>query len=90
MTPFQRALQQLQEGTLQAPSVSLGGEPIDYIGYQMATHKYFLSLMSIGVKPRGAKLSDIREYYGLKSRTPKAALQEFLSLMADYEMSLQS
>ena len=81
MTPFEQAIQDVKDGKLTAPSVSVGAKPIDYFKYQLAVHKMNLSLMSKGMTCRGIKFTDLKHYYGLKGRSAKAALPEFLELM---------
>jgi hypothetical protein len=81
MTPFEQAIQDVKDGKLTAPNVSVGAKPIDYFKYQLAVHKMNLSLMSKGMTCRGIKFTDIKRYYGLKGRSAKAALPEFLELM---------
>ncbi len=85
MTPFQQAVQQVEAGKLQAPEVSMSGSKINYFNYQLAVHKYNLSLMAKGLKFRGIKLSDLKHYYGLKGRTAADVLPQFLKLMDDYQ-----
>jgi len=69
MTPFQQALIQASEGKLQTPTVSTSTGNINYFGYQLAVHKYYLSLMAKGIQNRQVKLTDLKKYYGLKGRT---------------------
>jgi hypothetical protein len=84
MTPFQQAVQQVKDGTLKTPTVFMGAKPIDYFKYQLATHKFNLSIMAKGMTFRGIKFTDLKNYYGLKGRSAKAALPEFLELMEKY------
>lgn len=84
MTPFQQAVQQAQAGTLKTPEVSMSGGRIDYFQYQLATHKFYLSLMASGIQNRQVKLRDIKKYYGLKGRTAADCLPQFLELMEQY------
>jgi hypothetical protein len=81
MTPFEQAIQDVKDGKLTAPNVSVGAKPIDYFKYQLATHKFNLSLMAKGMTFRGIKFTDLKKYYGLKARSAKDALPEFLALM---------
>lgn len=81
MTPFEQAIQDVKDGKLTAPNVSVGAKPIDYFKYQLATHKFNLSLMAKGMTFRGIKFTDLKNYYGLKGRSAKAAYPEFLALM---------
>lgn len=88
MTNFEKALQQVNEGKLQTPSVSIGDKQIDYFGYQLATHHYNLKLMSKGMQFKGIKLKDLKDYYGLKGRTASDCLPQFEKIMADYKATL--
>ena len=81
MTPFEKAIQQVKEGTLQTPTVSTGEGTIDYFNYQLAIHKYYLSLMSKGIQNRQVKLKDLKQYYGLKGKTASDCLPQFIQLM---------
>lgn len=89
MTPFQQALIQVSEGKLKTPVVSSSEGNIDYFGYQLAVHKYNLSLMAVGIQSRGVKLRDIKNYYGLKGRTAADCLPQFVQLMEAYKEALK-
>jgi len=88
MTNFEKALQQAREGKLQTPSVMNGDQPVDYFLYQLACHKYALSILSIGMKMRGVKLTDMKKYYGLKGRSAAECLPQLEKILADYKTSL--
>ena len=81
MTPFEQAVAQVQAGTLQVPTVSMGEGNINYFKYQLAVHKFYLSLMAKGIQNRQVKLKDLKWYYGLKGRTAADCLPQFLQLM---------
>jgi len=85
MTPFEQAQEDVKNKKLTTPSVTVGAKPIDYFGYQLATHKFNLSLMAKGMKFRGIKFSDIKHYYGLKGRSAKDCLEQYEKIMADYK-----
>jgi hypothetical protein len=85
MTQFEQAQQAVKEGKLNTPSVSTAQGNIDYFGYQLAVHKFNLSLMAKGMTCRGIKFTQIKKYYGLKGRTAKDCLPQFLELIAKYE-----
>ena len=85
MTPFQQALQNTINGTLKTPEVSMGEGSIDYFGYQLAVHKYNLSLMAKGMKFKNITFTQIKKYYGLKRRTAAECLPQFNQLMNDYK-----
>ena len=84
MTPFQNAVAQAEAGQLQVPTVSTSEGTISYFKYQLATHKYYLSLMSKGIQNRQVKLKDLKQYYGLKGKTAADCLPQFLQLMDQF------
>lgn len=88
MTPFEQAQQQVREGKLQTPSVSMGSKAIDYFGYQLSVHHFNLKIMSRGMTCRGIKFSDIKRYYGLKGRSASDCLAQFEKIVADYKAEL--
>lgn len=90
MTPFQQALIAASEGKLQTPTVSTATGNINYFSYQLAVHKFNLSLMAKGIQSRGVKLSDLKRYYGLKGRTAADCLPQFLQLIDNYHNALRS
>lgn len=85
MTPFEEAQEKVMKGELKTPSVSIGTKNVAYFKYQLAVHKFNLSIMSSGMTCRGIKLKDLKWYYGLKGKTAKECLPQFLKIMADYE-----
>jgi hypothetical protein len=87
-TPFEQTLEQVRLGQLKTPKVSTAEGNIDYFGYQLAVHKYNLSLMSLGLTCKGIKLSELKRYYGLKGRSAKKCLPQFLDIMNNYKQSL--
>ena len=84
MTPFQQAVLQVEAGNLQTPSVSYSGKAVDYFKYQLAVHKFNLSIMSKGMTCRGVRLKDLKHYYGLKGRSAADCLPEFIKLMDNF------
>lgn len=80
MTNFERSIQQVNEGTLKAPSVNYQGREINYFAYQLISHHFYLKLMAKGIGNRQIKLKDIKEYYGLKGRTASDVLIKFEAL----------
>ena len=84
MTPFEQAVLQVEANQLQAPEVSYGSKKVDYFSYQLAVHKFNLSIMSKGMTCRGVKLKDLKHYYGLKGRTAADCLPQFVQLMESY------
>lgn len=88
MTQFEQVQQQVKDGTLITPSVSTANGNVDYFGYQLAVHKYNLSLMAKGIQSRGIKLKDLKAYYGLKGRTAEDCLPQFLRIFDEYKETL--
>ena len=90
MTPFQQAVLAASEGKLKTPSVSTSEGNINYFGYQLAVHKFNLSLMAKGIGSRGIKLKDLKQYYGLKGRTAADCLPQFIQIMDEYTKALKA
>jgi len=96
MTPFEQAQENVKNKKLVTPNVntdqyqSVGANSIDYFGYQLATHKFNLSIMAKGMKFRGIKFSDLKHYYGLKGRSAKDCLEQFEKIMADYKEKFEN
>jgi|688.fasta_scaffold03477_70 hypothetical protein len=89
-TQFEIAQEQVKLGKLKTPSVSTSEGNIDYFGYQLAVHKYQVSLMSKGIKPtRNWSMKPIKEYYGLKGRTAEDCLPQLLSIIDAYTNELK-
>lgn len=88
MTPFEKAQEDVKNGNLNAPQVSASGKQIDYFGYQLSVHKFNLSLMAKGMTFKGIKFTDIKKYYGLKGRSAKECLPQFLEIMENYKKAL--
>jgi hypothetical protein len=89
MTPFQQALLDHSDGKLQAPTVSTAAGDISYFGYQLAVHKYNLSIMAAGMQCRGITFTQIKKYYGLKGRTAKNCLGQMDQLINAYKQALK-
>ena len=87
-TPFEQALEQAKLGDLKTPKVSVGNKSVDYFTYQLAVHKFNLSIMSSGMLCRGIKLKDLKWYYGLTKKSAKECLVEFLVIFNTYQNSL--
>lgn len=85
MTQFEQALVQAKAGQLRTPVVMTEKGIVDYFGYQLAVHKFNLSLMAKGIGCRGVKLKDLKAYYGLKGRTAGDCLPQFEALVAKYK-----
>jgi hypothetical protein len=84
-SPFIQALNQHRAGKLQTPSVSMGKKEVDYFSYQMAVHKHNLSILSIGLKIRNVKISDIKKYYGFSGKGAKEILPQMEKLIKEYK-----
>jgi hypothetical protein len=89
MTPFQQALLDHSDGKLKTPPVSTTTGNINFFGYQLAVHKYYLSLMAKGIQNRQVKLTDLKKYYGLKGRTAADCLPQLIQLMDSYQKALK-
>jgi hypothetical protein len=89
MTPFQQALLDHSDGKLQVPTVGTASGDINYFGYQLAVHKYNLSIMAAGMQCRGITFTQIKKYYGLKGRTAKDCLGQMDQLMSAYKQALR-
>lgn len=85
MTKFEQAVQQVELGKLQTPSVSTSEGRVDYFQYQLAVHHFNLKLMSKGIQSRGIKLKDLKDYYGLKGRSAADCLPQYEALMERYK-----
>jgi hypothetical protein len=83
-TPFEKAVEAARNGKLKTPSVSIGTKNVEYFRYQLAVHKFNLSLMSKGMKSGNIKLVDFKYYYGLKGRTAKDCLPQFLEIFKNF------
>lgn len=89
-TPFEKHLDEYRKGTLVTPTVSGSDSNIDYFGYQLSVHKYNLSLMTKGLNSKGIKLKHIKLYYGLKGRSAKDCLPQFLEIMKSYTEDIKN
>ena len=85
MTKFETVIQQAESGQLQLPTAHYGKNPIDYIWYQLSVHHHNLKLMAKGLKFRGIKLSELKEYYGLKGRSASDCLTQFEQVIAKFK-----
>jgi hypothetical protein len=84
MTPFQQSVLNVQAGKQQVPTVGTSEGTINFFSYQLATHKFYLSLMAKGISNRHVKLRDLKNYYGLKGRTASDCLPQFIQLMEQF------
>ncbi len=88
MTQFEQALAAAKAGQLQTPSVSHGKDQVDYFGYQLSVHKFNLRILAAGMKLRGLKLKDLKDYYGLKGKTAKECIPQFEAIFDAYKAEL--
>ena len=86
VTPFEQALIDTQEGKLTPPKVIYHGRNIDPFKYQLAVHKFQLSIMSKGMQVRGVRLKDLKNYYGLKGRSAADVLADYMANIFDVLM----
>ena len=89
-TQFEQAVEQARLGNLRTPKVSSANGTIDYFGYQLAVHKFNLSIMARGMTCNGIKFTDIKRYYGLKGRSAKDCLPQFLDIVEAYKQTLNN
>ena len=88
-TPFEVAQLAVKEGRVTPPKVHSGASEIDYFGYQLSVHKFNLTLMAQGMKFRGASFTELKKYYGLKGRSAKDCLPQFLEIVENYKEALK-
>lgn len=81
MTPFEKAKLDHARGILRVPTVSVPGGEIPYWKYQLAVHKFNLSLMAKGMTFRGITFTQIKKYYGLKGRGAADVLPGFMKII---------
>jgi len=85
LTPFEQAVANIENGTIKPPVITgPNGQRINPIIYQLATHKFYLSLMAKGLNNRQISFTDIKKFYGLKGRTPADILPSFLKIHDSY------
>jgi hypothetical protein len=78
MTPFELTVLRAEAGEIKVPVVfGANNSILGYFQYQLATHHFNLKLMARGLKFRGIKLKDLKNYYGLKGRSAVDCLKEF-------------
>jgi hypothetical protein len=86
LTQFEKTLGAIRSGELKPPSVSMGAKEIDYIAYQLATHRFNLKVLARGrLKFRTITFTQLKQYYGLKGRGAKDVLTQFDSIIENYE-----
>lgn len=88
MTKFEMAVVQAEMGELQTPSVGTSKGSVDYFWYQISVHHFNLKIMAKGMKFRNVKLSDLKNYYGLKGRTAMDCLKQFENIIMRYRLKL--
>lgn len=85
MTQFEQAQKDAAEGRLKVPYVGIGAKSVDYFGYQLGVHHFNLKLMATGMKFRGITFTEIKKYYGLKGRSAKDVLEQYVKIMEEYK-----
>jgi hypothetical protein len=88
MTPFEQAHQDWMEGKIQLPRVYHGDSELNPFLYQIAVHKYYLKLMSVGIGTKQVKLSDIKKFYGIKGKSAKDVYNSFTELIKSYNLNI--
>jgi len=88
MTKFEQAVQDVKDGKITPPSVIYGSTPIYYFGYQLAVHKFDLNILAIGMKKKGVKLKDLKDYYGLTGKTAKECVPQLKEIIDQYKATL--
>lgn len=76
--------------TVKLPTISTGNKQIGVTAYQLATFKYQLSIMAVGLKIRGVNLSAIKKELGLKGRSAKLCLEEIKSMQEEYNKQIEN
>jgi hypothetical protein len=89
MTKFEMAVNQAEMGKISTPTVSYGSKQVDYFHYQLSVHHYNLRLMAIGIRFRGIKLAEMKDYYGLKGRSAADVLPQFEKIIETYKSKQQ-
>lgn len=85
MTKFEQAQLDLAAGKITAPVVTNGTKQVDYFHFQLANHKYALSILAAGMTMRNVKLKGLKAYYGLKGKTAKDCLPQFEAIHKAYK-----
>ena len=84
-TQFQQAVASARSGELQTPKVFQGDKEYDYFGYQLNIHIAQMKILAFGMLFKGITAKQIKDYYGLKSRSNKDALAELEKIQEDYK-----
>jgi len=84
MTQFEQAMQAVEAGKMQVPTVHTGGGTIPFAGYQLATHIYSLKIIAIGMKMRGVTFTQIKKYYGLKGKSARECISQLEQIQQAY------
>jgi len=89
MTQFEKAMEAVENGTLQAPSVHMNGGTLGYVGVQLCSHEFYMKVFARGMTARQINLKTLKEYYGLKKRSAKDCLVEFQKIKDAYEEKMK-
>ena len=84
-TQFQQAIASAKQGNLQTPKVLVGDKEVDYFGYQLNIHIFNMKILAKGMLFKGITAKQIKDYYGLKSRSNKDALAELEKIQENYK-----
>jgi hypothetical protein len=88
-TKFELALEQYKAGTLKAPTTIVNNTEMDYFAFQLISHHFYAKLFAKGITARQMNLKQMKDYYGLKSKSAKDCLIEFESIKDKYLESLK-
>jgi hypothetical protein len=90
MTQFENDVQLNRDGKKPIPVVLYGQHELDYFMYVLLTHRFLLQLRTKGIKDKSKStlLKDIRQYYGLQSRSAKNMLIELQDIISQYQLLL--
>ena len=77
MTPFEKEIEKFNKH--EGATISVNGNDVPLLYYNMTIHKFELGLNAKGLKPnRHWRLKPIKDYYGLRGRSGKDAYREFI------------
>ena len=89
MTPFEKAVEVASNHTTSCPNI-IDFESSDYLRYQLNQHIYYLNLYSFGIKTKGISVSNIKSYYGLKSKLIVDCVKELTTIKDNYAATLKN
>ena len=83
-TPFEKAIENWQNGTLQVPKIFAEGGEINPLFWQLNVTAGKVWLMTKGISNREINVKFLREYYGFKGRTAADMWPQFKELYKKY------